>query len=105
MACRSGCPTPGRHESWGACARSARLQIAGAEAYETNHQISREQDEYRKARESGIQPEGCNIAHVRHAQRISDIVGEPYRADNRIADTEKAIKFEQATLKVAKAVA
>lgn len=83
--CRSGCPTPGEHKSWGACARAANLRVAycgigGGDATEQK----RWDDElslYRSARAQGVQPEGTKTKQIEAALRASEAVGAAYGRD------------------------
>lgn len=81
MACSSGCPTPGRHQSYGECLRGKALQVADVEAHQEQKQIYREQNDYRAARDAGLQPASCRGESVRQAWKITDATGVPYRAD------------------------
>lgn len=85
MACRTGCPTPGRHKSWGDCARSANLRIAycgvgGGDATEQKRWDA-ELDLYRSARKQGIQPDGTKTSKIMAALKASDTVGAAYGRD------------------------
>ena len=81
MACTSGCPTPGLHQSLGECARSKRLQVADIRAHQYNTGVNRELDAYREAREAGLQPASTRGADVAKAWQITDATGTPFRAD------------------------
>lgn len=81
MPCSSGCPTPGAHASWGECVRSKALQVADVEAHKHNTGIYRAQDEYRRARNAGLQPESPFKKDVDAAWAITEATGKPYRAD------------------------
>lgn len=79
--CRTGCPTQD-HANWGACARSARLQI---DKYGIAHGaeqkvVDTELNAYRNARHEGMQPDGTSMAAVRKAVAISDHTGVAYQA-------------------------
>lgn len=85
MACRTGCPTPGRHKSWGDCARSANLRVAycgvgGGDATEQKRWDA-ELDLYRTARKQGIQPDGTKTSKIMAALKASDAVGAAYGRD------------------------
>lgn len=80
MACSSGCPTQD-HESYGDCLRAKHLQVADIEAHKSNQKLNRTLDDYRTAREAGLQPDGVYAGQVRDAWRKSDETGEAYRAD------------------------
>jgi hypothetical protein len=79
--CSTGCPNPGTHLSWGECVRAKRVQLADIEAHDNNTAIYRAQDNYRAAREDGLQPEGISPAEVAEARAITEMTGVPYRAD------------------------
>lgn len=81
MACSSGCPTPGAHRSYGECMRSKGLQVAGVEAHAVNQNTNRELNEYVRAREAGLQPDGTRKHQVDAAWKLTDALGTPYRAD------------------------
>lgn len=81
MACSSGCPTPGLHESWGACVRSKRVQLSDITAHQTNQAIYTASDLYREAREDGLQPESVTVDAVMKARHVTDQTGVPFRAD------------------------
>lgn len=66
MPCRSGC-RDGGHESWGACARAAQIQIdrhglAGHRAVEKDK--DRRLTEYESLRKDGLQPKSTQWKHV-----------------------------------------
>jgi hypothetical protein len=42
--CRSGCPNPGEHESWGACARAAAIQIDRFSLTQTGKELDKAKD-------------------------------------------------------------
>lgn len=81
--CSSGCPTPGKHKTFGECLRSKNLQVQDVEAHKHNTAQSKALDDYRAARRDGLQPESLSPKHVRQAREITDLTGVPYRADNR----------------------
>lgn len=90
MACRTGCPTPGQHKSWGDCARSANLRIAycgvgGGDATEQKRWDA-ELDLYRAARKQGIQPDGTKTKQIEAALKASDAAGAAYGRDFSNAD-------------------
>jgi len=68
--CRSACPTRD-HESWGACARAANLQVGPAER---DKRIAWDRDlaEYRRARTQGMQPKSVRRPAVEAAKIASD---------------------------------
>lgn len=85
MACRTGCPTPGQHKSWGECARSANLKVAycgigGGDATEQKRWDT-ELDLYRAARRQGIQPDGTKTHKVMAAIEASNAAGAAYGVD------------------------
>lgn len=79
--CSSGCPTPGQHESFGACLRAKRLQIENPEARKYDQSLNTALNNYRDARYAGMQPASTKQKDVENAWRISDAIGTPYRAD------------------------
>lgn len=81
MACSSGCPTPGQHQTFGECLRSKRLQISGAEARDFNQSIYHQQDAYVAARRAGLQPETIFKKDVDQAWALTEATGVPFRAD------------------------
>lgn len=82
--CRTGCPTPGQHRSWGECAREARLQIDtyalahGSEEAAKNAECNL----YYSARRQGIQPQTSQTRDIRHAIDESNRTGTAYDAGN-----------------------
>lgn len=60
MSCRSGCPQPGTHASWGDCARAAAFQIG-----DLGTGVKKETDTrlktYAKARGLGLQPRSTRL--------------------------------------------
>ena len=86
--CRSGCRTKD-HESWGACARAARLRtIYCASAKGAGGDLTAQKrwdkdlSNYRDARAQGIQPAGTTAAAVEKAVRWSDSHGRAFNADS-----------------------
>lgn len=79
--CSSGCPTPGLHESFGACLRAKKLQIENPAARKHDQKVNSDLNSYREARAAGIQPASIWKKDVENAWRISDAIGTPYRAD------------------------
>lgn len=70
MSCRTGCPTPGSHESWGACARASDLQIdkhalAGHRPAELDK--DKRLTRYAEARSQGLQPRSTGWSDVRRS--------------------------------------
>ena len=70
--CRSGCPTPGAHESWGACARAASLRIgyansAGGWDWSREKDFRRENEAYRTALSDGLKPDTPTWQGIRRA--------------------------------------
>lgn len=79
MACRTGCPTPGAHASWGACLRAANIRIGQVDAT-IQRKWDGELEAYRSARQQGVQPAGTSLAQTRVALDASDRSGRPYDA-------------------------
>jgi len=85
MACRSGCPTPGSHKSWGECARAANLRVAycgigGGDATEQKRWDA-ELDLYRTARKQGVRPDGTKTNQIMRALKASESAGAAYGRD------------------------
>lgn len=85
MACRTGCPTPGSHKTWGECAKAANLRIAycgigGGDATEQK-KWDQELALYRSARAQGVQPDGTKARQVIAALRASEAAGAAYGKD------------------------
>lgn len=82
MACRSGCPSPGSHKSWGECARAANIKTNALQPEVLSAQRSADKtlDRYANARRSGIQPKSTRPADIERAVRISDQTGKPFQA-------------------------
>lgn len=82
MACSSGCPTPGAHESWGACLRAKRTAVMGLETtgnglggYTADQKMHRENAAYRDAVAEGLQPAAPTFAAVDKARKAADAAG------------------------------
>jgi len=69
--CRSGCPTPGLHRSWGECAKSANLQTLVGDTVDANRRLERNLDEYRAVRKQGIQPKSIRRTYVEAAKEAA----------------------------------
>jgi hypothetical protein len=69
--CRSGCPTPGAHGTWGECARSANLHTLVGDHVTANRQMERDLGEYRRARAQGLQPQSVRRPFVEATKRAS----------------------------------
>lgn len=71
MACTSGCPDPGSHESWGECvrAKNARVMWLGGTGPSFGEQkaFSRTNEAYRDAVRQGLQPQAVSDTAVRAA--------------------------------------
>lgn len=79
--CSSGCPTPGAHESFGACLRSKRLQVSNLQAKAFHEYNDGEINAYIDAKRQGIQPDSTSKVAVDAAVRYSDGNGVAYRGD------------------------
>lgn len=77
--CSSGC-TVGGHASWGECVRGKALRTNAHTEAQVNAWDA-ELHAYQAAVKKGIQPAGTTMKQVRDAERISDVLGKPYRAD------------------------
>lgn len=80
MACRTACPTPGVHRSWGECARAADIQVGDLMNASGQKTWDRELGLYRSAREQGIQPASTRTADVHRALDASDKAGKAVSA-------------------------
>jgi hypothetical protein len=69
--CRTGCPTPGAHESWGACARAANLSTMVGEGVQINQQGEKDLAEYARVRKMGIQPKSVKRPAVEAAKKVA----------------------------------
>lgn len=83
--CRTGCPTPGVHASYGACLRAASVKVAycnSTNGWDATRQKSwdKELTDYRSALSSGIEPGGTDRRSIDKANRISDITGQAFKA-------------------------
>lgn len=69
MSCRAGCPTPGKHKTWGACARAADIQIDrhGLQNLNAEKDKDRRLSRYEDARNQGLQPKNTTWKHVNDA--------------------------------------
>lgn len=79
MTCRTGCPEPGAHSSWGACARASRIQIGDLQA-EVQKRWDRELGAYQDARRQGVQPSGTSLAQTQAAMELSERTGTAFNA-------------------------
>ena len=102
--CRSGCRTK-NHQSWGECARAARLNVAPGESspgfhYNKGHYTHKEWDSelgaYRAARADGIHPEGTTKEKIEAAVQVSEVIGKPYDAGT-MPPTSMLLQKETAT--------
>jgi len=74
--CRTGCPTPGAHDSWGACLRSAKLQVGVDLLGVPRRQAwDRELTSYASAVAQGIQPEGTRQHQIDFAVAAANELG------------------------------
>jgi len=72
MPCRSGCPTQD-HDSWGACARAqVRFTPFWTQGSKAGNDWHSELDEYKAAREQGIQPKSTKRPDIRRAVAKSE---------------------------------
>lgn len=83
MACRSGCLTQD-HGTWGACARSARLQVAPIANIAPAKAWDAEVAAYKDARRQGVQPSGTTMKQVSDAMEISQRTGKAFNAEDPI---------------------
>jgi hypothetical protein len=83
MPCRSSCPTQD-HGSWGACARSARLQIGTIQNRPHAKAWDAEIAAYKDARRQGVQPAGTTMKQTTEAMEISQRTGKAFQADDVI---------------------
>ena len=81
MACSSGCPTPGAHQSFGACLRSKALHIGDPEARRYRRSQESSINEYLDARNEGMQPQSVSKKDVDFARQVTKATGVPFRAD------------------------
>lgn len=70
--CSSGCPTPGRHASWGECLRAKNLNVT-PEGRPERQAWDSELALYASARRQGIQPPGTRRAVVERALIKADL--------------------------------
>lgn len=79
--CRSGCPTPGEHSSWGECARAANIGVApNLMGVGERKAWDKELVAYADARRQGIQPKGTRMNQVKAAIKHADDtgIGDPF---------------------------
>jgi hypothetical protein len=72
--CRSACPTQD-HDSWGACARAAQIQIGDVAGRNVNRAWDHELDAYESAVRQGIEPKTTRLADTRAAVAFADKTG------------------------------
>lgn len=85
MACSSSCPTPGAHDTWGACVRAKNLKSAVSvpgKDYDRSGQRAwdRRIDTYKQARSEGIQPASTRASDIKAAISHSDKTGTAFVA-------------------------
>lgn len=80
--CRTGCPTPGSHPSWGACARASRIQIGDVAGRMNNLAWDHELDAYEGAVRQGIEPRNTTLRETKAAIEFADRtgLGDPWGA-------------------------
>lgn len=64
MSCRSGCPTPGAHASWGDCLRAAGVQIGDLTGTGPAKTTGKRLEAYASAKRQGIQPPTTRLRDV-----------------------------------------
>lgn len=85
MACTTGCPNPGTHETWGACLKSKDLRAAVSipgKGYDRAVQSRWDKriDAYKQARSEGIQPQSTRASDIQAAVKTSDAQGSAFIA-------------------------
>jgi hypothetical protein len=80
MACRTACPTPGSHASWGECARAANIQVGDLQNATGQKRWDKELNLYRSAREQGLQPATTRTADIHKALDVADKTGKAVTA-------------------------
>lgn len=93
MSCRSGCPTPGLHRTWGECARAGRLMVGWSrEAYgldkSADNRLQGELRDFKSAVDAGILPDGTTRAKIDFANRQSERHGGLYGREFRVIPKE-----------------
>lgn len=71
MSCRSGCPTPGAHASWGECLRAARVQIGDLTGQGAARTTAKRLNAYADARRQGLQPPTTRLPDVQATVRAA----------------------------------
>lgn len=71
MTCRSGCPTPGAHASWGDCVRAANLQIGDLTGTGVARTTNKRLTAYAEAKRQGIQPPTTRLNDVQASMRLA----------------------------------
>lgn len=79
MACRSGCPTPGQHRSYGECARAANIHVGQVDAT-AERKWDAELNAYAAARAQGVQPATTKMPDIQRALDRSDQTGRAFDA-------------------------
>ncbi len=87
MACSSGCPTPGKHRTYGECLKDKGTRIGWAASISggdrtTEKKWEKNLEDYRQARKEGIQPQTTRPQDILNARKISDKVGKAYNSTN-----------------------
>lgn len=83
--CRTGCPTPGAHESYGQCLRAASVKVAycnSTNGWDATKQKKWDNElaSYRNALASGVEPTGTTQKEIDKANRLSDMTGKAFKA-------------------------
>jgi hypothetical protein len=69
--CRSGCPTPGAHSSWGECARASNFHTLVGQAVDDNRKLERNLQAYRDVRRQGLQPQSIRRPFVEATKKAA----------------------------------
>ena len=90
--CRSACLTQD-HRSYGECLKAAAVRVAYTNStngsdYTKQKAWDKELQDYRDARNQGIEPAGTDRRSIDEAVRMSDTIGKAHDAANPIASLE-----------------
>jgi len=69
--CRSGCPTPGAHQSWGACMRAANVSTMVGDGVQINRQGEKDLAAYASLRRQGLQPQSVRRPFVEATKKAA----------------------------------
>ena len=67
--CRTGCPTPGEHETWGECVRASSIQFGPVDVDGSVKRWDSDLAAYRAVRRQGMTPPSTKRSAVEETKR------------------------------------